>query len=153
MRLGSVKMIGRPHVVDPSTGGAVEATFGAAMELLSDRLEPAQVSTGDRLSVRLRWRSAAAMSQAYKVFVHVLDPGGEHVVAQRDAQPQDGKAPTPSWVVGEVVDDEYVITLPASLPGGEYPIEVGVYDARSGERLKLANGDNRLVLATRLRVQ
>ena len=103
--------------------------------------------------VRLRWRGAAAMTQAYKVFVHVLDPPGEHVVAQRDAEPQDGKAPTPSWVVGEVIDDEYAMTLPAALPGGEYPVEVGVYDAKSGERLKLANGDNRLVIATRLLIR
>jgi hypothetical protein len=93
------------------------------------------------------------MKQAYKVFVHVLDPTGEHVVAQRDAEPQDGKAPTPSWVVGEVVDDEYAISLPGDLKNGEYPVEIGVYDPRSGDRLKLANGDNRLVLSTPLRVQ
>jgi hypothetical protein len=153
VRLGSVKMTGRAHNVEASPGGAVEGTFGEAMELLSDRLEPAQSQGGGKVTVRLRWRSAAPMSQAYKVFVHVLDPPGEHVVAQRDAEPQDGKAPTPGWVVGEVVDDEYLITLPSGVPGGEYPIEVGVYDARSGERLKLANGDNRLILATRLRVQ
>jgi hypothetical protein len=101
----------------------------------------------------LRWRSAAALKQAYKVFVHVLDPSGEHVVAQRDAEPQDGQAPTPGWVVGEVVDDQYPIMLPTALPSGDYPVEVGVYEARSGERLTLANGDNRLVLARRLRVQ
>ena len=153
VRLGSIRMTGRAHVIDSAPGSAVEATFGASMELLSDQLEPARASAGDKVLVRLRWRSAVAMKQAYKVFVHVLDPAGEHVVAQRDAEPQGGQAPTPGWVVGEVVDDEYVITLPAGLPGGEYPIEVGVYDARSGERLKLANGDNRLVLATRLRVQ
>jgi len=153
VRLGSVKMTGRAHIVDASPGGAVEATFGEVMELLSDGLEPAQASGGGKLVVRLRWRSAAAMTQAYKVFVHVLDPGGEHVVAQKDAEPQEGKAPTPSWVVGEVVDDEYAITLPAALPGGDYPVEVGVYDAKSGERLKLANGDNRLVLATRLLIR
>jgi hypothetical protein len=45
------------------------------------------------------------------------------------------------------------LTLPAALPGGEYPVEVGVYDAKSGERLKLANGDNRLVIATRLLIR
>jgi hypothetical protein len=153
VRLGSVKMTGRTHVVDSSPGGTVEATFGASMELLDARLEPAQASGGDKVVVKLRWRGAAAMTQAYKVFVHVLDPPGEHVVAQRDAEPQDGKAPTPSWVVGEVIDDEYAMTLPAALPGGEYPVEVGVYDAKSGERLKLANGDNRLVIATRLLIR
>ncbi len=153
VRLGSVKMTGRAHAVDSSPGGTVEATFGASMELLDARLEPAQASSGGKVVVKLRWRSAAPMTQAYKVFVHVLDPPGEHVVAQRDAEPQDGKAPTPSWVVGEVIDDEYAMTLPSGLATGEYPVEIGVYDPRSGDRLKLANGDNRLVLATRLHVQ
>jgi hypothetical protein len=153
VRVGSIRMTGRAHNVEAAPGAVVEATFGEAMELLSDQLEPARASGGAKIVVKLRWRSAAAMKQAYKVFVHVLDPPGEHVVAQRDAEPQDGHAPTPGWVVGEVIDDEYAMTLPATLPGGDYPIEVGVYDAKSGERLKFANGENRLVLTTRLRVQ
>jgi hypothetical protein len=152
-RLGSVKMTGRAHVVDSSPGAAVEATFGEAMQLLSDQLEPGRASAGGKVVVKLRWRSAAAMKQAYKVFVHVLDSSGEQVVAQRDAEPQDGKAPTPGWVMGEVVDDEYAITLPAGLPAGDYPVEIGVYDPRSGDRLKLANGDNRVILSTRLKIQ
>jgi len=56
-------------------------------------------------------------------------------------------------VLGEVVDDEYAITLPAGLAAGDYPVEIGVYDPRSGDRLKLATDDNRLVLSTRLKVQ
>jgi hypothetical protein len=93
------------------------------------------------------------MTHAYKVFVHVLDPAGERVVAQRDAEPQDGRAPTTGWVVGEVLDDEYAVSLPTGLAAGDYPVELGVYDARSDERLRLANGDNRVLLATRLQVR
>ena len=92
------------------------------------------------------------MSTGYKVFVHVLDPGGTQVVAQRDAEPQDGKAPTTSWVAGEVLDDAYAISLPSGLGPGEYPVEVGVYDARSGDRLTLTNGDNRLILDAKLQI-
>jgi hypothetical protein len=92
------------------------------------------------------------MSQAYKVFVHVLDPSGQQVVAQRDAEPQDGKAPTTSWVANEVLDDEYAIALPPGLAPGDYPVEVGVYDPRTGDRLSLGNGDNRLILSKRLTV-
>jgi hypothetical protein len=152
-RLGRVKMTGRAHVVEPAAAGAVEATFGGAMQLDRHQLEPAQVRAGGKVTVKLRWRSAAEMKQAYKVFVHVLDVTGEHVVAQRDSEPRDGKAPTAGWVVGEIVDDDYAITLPGGLAPGDYPLEVGVYDPRSGERLRLANGDNRLVLATRLHIQ
>jgi hypothetical protein len=153
VRLGSIRMTGRAHVLDASPGGPMEAAFGEAMQLLGDTLEPARAEAGSKVSVKLRWRSAAAMKLTYKVFVHVLDPAGERVVAQRDAEPQDGKAPTPGWVVGEIVDDEYAITLPPGLPAGEYPVELGVYDARSGDRLKLPNGDSRFILSTRLKIQ
>jgi hypothetical protein len=147
-RLGSLNLTGRAHVMDTSSA-APQATFGGAMDLLSAALDP----SGDKLTVTLRWRGAARMQQAYKVFVHVLDPGGQHVVAQRDAEPKNGEAPTTSWVVGEVLEDAYALTLPKDLAAGQYPVEVGVYDPRSGDRLTLANGDNHLVLPTRVTVK
>jgi hypothetical protein len=153
VRLGSIKTTGRAHVFDPASGDvSPEAFFGDAMQLLSDRLEPAQARANEKMTVHLRWRSTAGMQQAYKVFAHVLDTAGEHVVAQRDAEPQDGQAPTTSWVVGEVIDDQYVIALPANLTAGEYPVEIGVYDARTGDRLRLPNGDTRVILSARLQV-
>ena len=154
LRLGSIKLTGRAHVFDQSAGAA-EAVFGDGMQLLSDQVEPGQVRAraAEKVTIKLRWRSGGELAQAYKVFVHVLDPGGQQVVAQHDAEPQDGRAPTTGWVDGEVIDDEYAITLPAGLAAGDYPLEVGVYDPRSGDRLRLANGDNRLLLATRLRVR
>jgi hypothetical protein len=148
VRLGSIRMTGRTHVFDDSA--ASEAVFGQAMQLLSHGL---QLGQDDRVTVRLRWRSAAQVQQTYKVFVHLLDPGGTRVVAQRDAEPQDGKAPTTSWIVGEVIEDEYAIPLPDGLSPGDYPIEIGVYDPRSGDRLSLPNGDNRLLLTPPLRVR
>jgi hypothetical protein len=155
LRLGTVEVTGRPHVFDAS-GQAPLATFGSAMQLLSSSVEPAQLSASSgtqKLTVKLRWRDGGPLPVAYKVFVHVLDPGGQQVLAQRDAEPQDGKAPTTSWVSGEVLDDAYAVDVPAGMAPGSYPIEVGVYDARTGERLTLANGDNHLILSTPLRTQ
>jgi hypothetical protein len=151
IRLGSVKMTGRAHVLFDSSSEP-EAVFGGSMQLLGEALEPTQTRAGGMLTVKLRWRAAAPMEQAYKVFVHVLDPAGRQVVAQRDAEPQEGQAPTTSWVAGEVIDDEYVIGLPAVLGSGDYPIEMGVYEPRSGDRLTLANGDNRFILSAKLHI-
>jgi hypothetical protein len=151
VRLGSITLTGRAHTFETSAGEA-EATFGDAMQLVSEQVEPAQARAGAKVTVKLRWRSAAELPQAYKVFVHLLDPTGQHVVAQRDAEPQDGGAPTTGWMVGEVIDDEYAIALPADAAAGDDPIEVGVYDPRSGVRLPLANGENRFLLKTRLAV-
>lgn len=151
-RLGSLNLTGRAHEMDTS-GVPALATFGGAMDLLAAAVEPASAHSGEKITVRLRWRDAAAMTQAYKVFVHVLDPTGQSVVTQRDADPMNGEAPTTSWVVGEVLADEYQLTLPPSTASGDYPIELGVYDPRSGERLTLGNGANHLVLDKRLAVR
>jgi hypothetical protein len=116
-------------------------------------LDPQQAKPGANVKVQLHWRALAEMDQAYKIFVHVLDPGATQVVAQRDAEPRDGSAPTTSWLAGEVLDDEYAIQLPPNLAPGEYPIEVGVYDPRSGSRLLLPNGDSRVLLGSHLQVR
>ena len=152
IRLGTVQMTGRAHVLSDG-GQEPEAVFGGSVQLLSAAVEPGQARAGEKVTVKLRWRGAAPIERAYKVFVHVLDPSGQQVVAQRDAEPQDGKAPTTSWVAGEVIDDEYVVALPTALASGDYPVEVGVYEPRSGDRLSLANGENRFLLAAGLQVR
>ena len=123
------------------------------MALLGHKLEPQPARPGKDLDIRLKWRADAPIERGYKVFVHVLDGKGEKVLAQRDAEPLDGRAPTTGWVTGEVLDDEYQVALPSDLAAGEYPVEVGVYEEKSGERLRLPSGDNRLILATRLEVR
>jgi hypothetical protein len=152
VRLGTVMLTGRAHVFDDG-GAAPLATFGGAMQLLSSSIEPAAVSGPQKVSVKLGWRTATPMPVAYKVFVHLLDPGGQRVVSQRDAEPQDGTAPTTGWVADEVLDDTYVVEVPGGLAAGEYPIEVGVYDPRTGDRLTLDNGENHLMLAARVQVR
>ena len=54
---------------------------------------------------------------------------------------------------GEVLDDEFPIQLPGDIKPGEYPIEVGVYEERSGTRLLLPGGENHFVLSSRLQVR
>ncbi|HYW89976.1 MAG TPA: hypothetical protein VFB50_19540, partial [Chloroflexota bacterium] len=70
-----------------------------------------------------------------------------------DTEPRNGRAPTTSWIPGELIDDELELSVPSGVPQGEYPIEVGLYAERSGERLALPNGDSRVVLDTRLQVR
>jgi hypothetical protein len=51
--------------------------------------------------------------------------------------PQQNHYPTSRWLAGEVVIDTYQITLPAELPVGQYPVEVGLYLAETGQRLQV----------------
>jgi hypothetical protein len=146
--IGSVSVAGRQHTFEPRPPAQFEAVFGSSMALERHRFEPRSTS----LTVQLRWRSLAPIERSYKVFAHVLDPTGQKVVAQRDSAPLAGRAPTPSWVPGEVLDDELEIPLPAGLAAGGYPLEVGVYEERSGERLLLPNGEGRVLFVDAVRV-
>jgi hypothetical protein len=92
----------------------------------------------------------AEMKSSYKVFAQVLDSSGR-LVAQDDSVPNKGESPTTGWVVGEVIADEHRITLPDSLPDGDYSIITGLYDELSGERLQVAGGGDYVAL-THLRL-
>ncbi len=82
-------------------------------------------------------------------FVHLYDATGK-LVAQRDAQPLDGYAPTSAWRVGEPVVDRQGVLLPRNVAPGEYTLYVGLYDAATGQRLAIdpSQPDNRILLGT-----
>jgi hypothetical protein len=150
--LGVVKVTGRAHTLATPSDGPVKADFGGVIGLQNARVQPASAKGGETVKVVINWRAEAEIPSAYKVFVHVLDPAGTSVVAQKDAEPQDGRAPTTSWLPNELVDDEFSIPLPAGLAAGDYPIELGLYDAKSGDRLRLQSGDSRVLLDIALHV-
>ena len=84
-------------------------------------------------SLQLRWKAQQNGQRDYTVFVQALDGSGS-LVAQVDQQPQQGKAPTSTWLAGEEIVD--TVTLP-ELPDGWRQIIVGLYD-ETGQRLLIA---------------
>jgi hypothetical protein len=97
-------------------------------------LSPTNARPGDTLNLTLYWNDRAPVDGDYTVFVHVLD-ASEKVVAQKDQPPGGGTRPTSSWFPGDTIVDHYSLTLPPTLPPGDYPIEVGMYNATDGTRL------------------
>ncbi|MGD8902409.1 MAG: glycosyltransferase family 39 protein [Anaerolineae bacterium] len=102
--------------------------------LLGDRL-----AAGDIAQITLFWKADRTPVRRYKVFLHLLDKGN-HIVGQRDAEPGGGARLTDRWAPGEVVIDNYGLPIHPATPPGEYRLEVGMYDAETGQRL-LAPGD------------
>jgi hypothetical protein len=49
--------------------------------------------------------------------------------------PVQGTHPTTGWLAGEVIVDRYEIRVKPDIPAGEHRIEIGMYDAVTGERL------------------
>jgi hypothetical protein len=94
--------------------------------------------------VTLEWEAMRAMDEAYKVFVHVLGPGGLPI-AQQDNEPLNGTYPTTRWQQGERVSDPYAIALPADLAPGEYAVEVGLYRISDLTRLPVLDAGQNVV--------
>ena len=103
----------------------------------------------------LYWAMEEYVWRDYTVFTHVLDDEG-NMVGQKDNQPVGGMLPTSVWRTDKVVRDEYEISLEIGTVSGEYWIEVGMYDAVSGERLPASGEgtlpDGRIRLPRRVKV-
>ena len=122
----------------PAIASTLEARFGdapdAGIALLGYDLLEADVSAGGTLHLTLYWRAVGAIDRSYTAFVHLLDGGGV-VRGQRDSVPMGGTRPTDGWLEGEVIVDAYAFTVAEDAPAGPHQIEVGLYDATTGERL------------------
>lgn len=88
---------------------------------------------GADLHLVLQWEALGRPTADYKVFVHLLDAGGE-VVRQYDAMPCNWNCPTSQWQAGDIFPDQALISL-WGLPPGEYRLAVGLYHPETLERL------------------
>jgi hypothetical protein len=128
------------------SAAAARHRFEGGPELLDWRLPPS-ARAGVPAGGRLVWRAGAPMSRDATVFVQALAAG--RPIAQWDAEPRRGRYPTGLWPGGEVVDDEFVLTVPAP---GEYRVIAGLYLLPEVRRLRVEGGADFVELGT-LRVE
>lgn len=143
--LGQVHVVGRQHSFAlPVVPRPQVANFEGRIEILGYDIGPTKLPRGDSLHLKLFWRAQGLMAQSYKFFVHIVDGQG-HLLAQHDGVPGGNNLPTTGWLPGEVVTDSFDIPLPKDAPTGLYQIQVGFYDAVTGVRLNVLDGNaNRL---------
>jgi hypothetical protein len=118
----------------PDVQYPLEATFAGEIKLLGYTLAPEDEG---RLRLDLVWQALATPADDYTVFVHVLNRDGTCCLWQQDVMPRQGAYPTSRWLADEVVVDRYFIELADNVEAGEYLLEVGLYRAQTGRRLKI----------------
>ncbi len=118
-----------PASVNPIGQGLADLMALAAYDLDQTTLAP-----GDSLSLALYWQPEQVLETSYTVFVQILGTDGR-ILTQQDRLPADGARPTTGWIPGEMVHDDYILTIPPDALPGAYQIIVGMYDGRSGSRL------------------
>ena len=111
----------------------LKTVFAGELELGSVALV-GSVLRGEVIPVELTWHTLATPDVDYNTFIQLLDANGQ-LVAQHDAPPRGGYAPTSSWQAGAQVTSKHALTLPVDLPPGSYRLIAGLYDPATGHRL------------------
>ncbi len=128
----------------PSIDNPTEVNLGDKVTFLGYDLETASVGPGDTLCLTLYWQARRGIAGWYKVFTHLLDDE-DRIWAQKDSVPVGGARPTTGWVEGEVIVDEYELTVESNAHGGDYVLEIGMYEEGTGLRLGVLNEEGQIV--------
>jgi hypothetical protein len=131
---------GEPTAFEPTPDHRLEAQLGESIALIGYDLHstaaarPMTFVPGESIPLVLYWRAVAAPTVDAKAFVHLYDESGE-IVTQQDRRPYHGTRPPYTWSAGEILDDPYVLQLPADLRLGRYVLAIGMYDPTTALRL------------------
>jgi hypothetical protein len=117
-------------------------TLGNKIRLLGYRLDTREVHPGGYIKVTLYWKALQSMTINYQVFNHLYD--GE-MWGQQDGTPACAYRPTTLWEPGQVIRDEYTIKVDSSVPIGDIPLLVGMYNLVTKERLSVRGPDGQLM--------
>lgn len=133
------------HAQPPHALRAPLADFGALRlhsAAVDDLYQPWRA-----LRLRLLWEAAAPLDAPIHVFVHVLGPwnpdAGSPLWGQHDGLPVE--TPLAQWQAGMAALETRIVYLPP-LPAGDYELRVGLYNWQTGERLRLPDGQESLLL-------
>ncbi len=108
------------------------AIFGAQIELIGFEITP-QANAGGTARVTLALKSIASLDRVYSVYVHLRDADGT-IVTQGDRVICDESLNPADWRPGDIVLQDFALTLPPDAAAGQYPVVVGLYDS-TGARL------------------
>ena len=120
---------------------SVGSSFGNVIKL--DRLHAPQQMTlrnQQTISVTLLWQAVGTPASDYTAFVHLLDSTGRQI-AGSDHPPAGERLPTRFWRATDQILDTHELTLPVTLPSGDYELWVGLYENGSNGGLRLPVSD------------
>ncbi len=112
------------------------AQIGEGVELTAVSLSTTAIQPGDSVTVDVTWQVLAPPGGDFTTLLHLAE-AGQPPLAQGDRPPLAGQYPTRVWAAGEVVVDQYEVTVPVGVENGRFPLWIGMYDPNSLIRLPL----------------
>jgi uncharacterized membrane protein len=89
---------------------------------------------GQTLHPILGWRTASRLPTRYRTRIQLLDSQG-HVWAEYDGEPQEGHLPTTLWEPGKTIGDQYALSLPSTMPPGNYQLVASIFEIENERQL------------------
>jgi len=120
-------------------GHTAAVDFGGRIKLIGFDL-PNPVEAGGTLKLQLALQNVSPLDRLYKIFVHVRDASGR-VLAQDDRAPCDFSLNEADWRPGDILLQDFDVTLPPAMAAGSYPVIVGLYEPESSARLPVVAAD------------
>jgi hypothetical protein len=121
------------------------AKFGDVVMLTQFEVANTQAKRGEAIILTMHWMTTLPLTREYTVFAHLVDAQGK-LIAGYDGPPMRGVAPTSKWVPNTMIVDPIVIPIDADATvGTDNRVEIGMYDAMTGERLPLLNATRQVV--------
>lgn len=130
------------------------ALLDGKLELVGAQFVPARVVPGMTTRIAMGFRVVELVPDNDSIFVHVEDSESHAQIANLDHLPSVGR-PTSTWKKGEVVRDDFTLTLPAGSATRAVSVYVGLWNPATDQRLTVTNpdkvatdGNNRVMLVT-----
>ena len=143
--LETVQVRDRPHTFEPpQIQHPMNLRVGDRIAFLGYDLSTEDIQAGEGPNLTLYWQAIDNPMASYTVFTHLLSSDGQNW-GGKDNIPGEGSLPTIDWVTGEYITDSYAISVDTNAPAGEYQIEVGMYDAATGNRLPVTNASGQVL--------
>ena len=115
---------------------AIDAVWDGQIALRGYHL--VDLAPGSRAHVVLWWQALRRPDRDYSVFVHLMDAQGTRI-AQHDKLPLNDFYPMRAWPQDVDQRDSYPLRVPAEADLQGAWLAIGLYDARTGQRLPVAH--------------
>jgi hypothetical protein len=109
---------------------------------------------GATLRIHLAWQVVVPPEQSYTAFVHLVR--ASTLWAQDDHQPgytTRPTYPTDRWFPGEIVLDEFQLTIPPEVPTGTYQLNTGFYTLTTLQRLPRSDAQGDTATLTTISIE
>jgi hypothetical protein len=116
-----------------------EARFAGGLTLLGYDLSPAKLKPGAKLDMSFYWRCWSRPPLNYFIFVHLRGRGR---TVTYDHLLDHGRRNMPALKIGQVVREDYKVTIPKDLAPGKYRLVAGLWDPHfTGKGVLVTGGE------------